>query len=107
MLSKANNKADRKLKADGTILLKLPDGSRQLMSIHRTPLNHGSIRALEQERQHLPKAGIASSAFAVDSIAINESLLMPRFRVRAWHDEPLRNDHVARVRYGRLPVNDR
>jgi len=69
----ANNKADRKLKADGTILLKLPDGSRQLMSIHRTPLNRGSIRALEQERQHLPKAGIASSAFAVDSIAINES----------------------------------
>jgi len=69
----ASNKAGRKLKADGTILLKLPDGSRQLMSIHRSALNRGSNRVLEQERQHLPKASNASSAFAVDNISINES----------------------------------
>jgi len=69
----AANKADRKLKGEGGLLLKLPDGSRQLMSIPKTFLGGESVRALEQERQHLPKAGIASSAFAVDSIAINES----------------------------------
>mmetsp|Transcript_18901 Transcript_18901/g.26840 ORF Transcript_18901/g.26840 Transcript_18901/m.26840 type:complete len:520 (+) Transcript_18901:25-1584(+) len=69
----ASNKADRKLKGDGSLLLRLSDGSRHLIRVPRAVLGSESIRVMEQERQRSPKSGVSTSSFAIDNIAISES----------------------------------
>lgn len=67
----AENKAIRKLKAEGTIALRLIDGSRKLIHVSAVILEEDRNRRLNQKRQHLGRQVISS--FAVDNILLDES----------------------------------
>lgn len=69
----AENKASRKLKAEGIISLRLIDGSRQLTSISPYMAQGDQNRNLnlKQQRQHVGNQVLSS--FAVDNIRIDES----------------------------------